>query len=399
MARQKKQQFADFDKIDTTDLSNDERLKMLYIEAVRRGFWHNDTGRALDFFSLAEKALKEDKQGTPGKLFYALIKNKNLKYVTDEMERAAGKRLPSGDRQELVDRAADLTLTARPVPEETQNALYGRDIGYHHGIMAQCFMPQKEMPIETREWQVDHGRASLMIEAGRVADTSERHAFRKTHLPSGAKARLIMPYIIGYAVQRNTRTIDMGRNLYRFMQQLGVPVSGQNGKELTRQVENIAAASFILGGWEEDRVMTRYARVASELSFWIEKKPDQGALWRPEMELSAEFFDAIKERRVPVDMGHLMKLGKSPRRMDLYCWLSYRLPRIRKGRGVTIKLRDLQPIFAPEITRPQDFKRRLANDLKAIAAVYPDFRLTLEKDALRLEKSPPPVPPKLIQFI
>lgn len=399
MARQKQQQFADFDKIDTTDLSNDERLKMLYIEAVRRGFWHNDTGRALDFFSLAEKALKEDKQGTPGKLFYALIKNKNLKYVTDEMERAAGKRLPSGDRQELVDRAADLTLTARPVPEETQNALYGRDIGYHHGIMAQCFMPQKEMPIETREWQVDHGRASLMIEAGRVADTSERHAFRKTHLPSGAKARLIMPYIIGYAVQRNTRTIDMGRNLYRFMQQLGVPVSGQNGKELTRQVENIAAASFILGGWEEDRVMTRYARVASELSFWIEKKPDQGALWRPEMELSVEFFDAIKERRVPVDMGHLMKLGKSPRRMDLYCWLSYRLPRIRRGRGVTIKLRDLQPIFAPEITRPQDFKRRLANDLKAIAAVYPDFRLTLEKDALRLEKSPPPVPPKLIQLI
>lgn len=391
--------FADFDNITAADLASNEKMKLLYAEAVRRGFWLNESGRALDFFALAEKALHEDKHDTPGKLFYALIKRKDMKFVTDEMERRAMKRISAGDRIELVDLTADMIGEPRPVPEETQNALYGRDIGYHHGIMAQCFMPQKEMPVEQREWQVDHGRASLMIEAGRVAEQGERHHFRQCALPSGAKSRLIMPYIIGYAIQRNTRTIDMGRNLYRFMQKLGVPVSGQNGKELVRQVENIAAASFILGGWEEDRTVTKYARVAKELSFWIEKKPDQGAFWRPEMELSADFFDAIKERRVPVDMNHLMQLGKSPRRMDLYCWLSYRLPRIRKGKPITIKLRDLQPIFAPDITRPQDFKRRLAADLKAIAGVYSDFRITLEKDTLRLEKSPPPVPAKIIQII
>ncbi len=397
--RNNKNQLADFDNITAADLADTDKLKMLYCEAVRRKFWSNDAGRALDFFSLAEKAMMDDKHGTPGKLFYSLVKRKDLKFVNDTMEDKARQRLPSGAALELVDYAADRTLTPRPVPEETQEALFGRDIGYHHGVMAQCFMPQKELPLDTREWQVNHGRASMVIEAGRVAQEGENHSFRKCALPSGSKARLIMPYIIGYAVQRNTPEIDMGQNLHRFMQKLGVPVSGQNGKELTRQVENIGAASFMLGGWEEDRTVTQYARIAKELSFWIDNKPGQGAFWRPEMVLSADFFEVIKERRVPIDMHHLMKLGKSPRRMDLYCWLSYRLPRVRRGRSTDIKLRDLQPIFAPDIIDPYLFKQRFKADLKAISKVYPDFRIVVEKDRVKLEKSPAPVPSKVIQIV
>lgn len=392
-------EIADFDNISAADLASDDKMRLLYAEAVRRGFWVNETGNALDFFAFAEKAMRDDKHGTPGKLFYSLIKKKDRRFITDVMEDAARKRFGRGDLQELVDFAADRTLQARPTPEETQDLLFGRDIGFQHGIMMQCFLPQKEMPVDTREWQVNHGKASMLVEAGRVVENEQQGVFRKCGLPSGAKARLIIPYIVGYAVQRNTREIDMGRSLRRFMENLKVPITGPNGKAFTREVQNVAAANFYLGGWDEQGAKTQFARIAKELSFWIERREDQQSFWRPEMVLSADFFETIKERRVPVDMSHLVKLQRSPRRMDLYNWFSYRLPRIRQGKRVPIKLGDLQPIFAPEIIDPHLFKQRFKGDLKALHGIYDGFRLSIGGDILWLEKSAPPVPAKITKLL
>ena len=116
------------------------------------------------------------------------------------------------------------------------------------------------------------------------------------------------------------------------------------------------------------------------------------------MVLSYEFYKAIQTRRVPVDMNHLIQLTKSPRRMDLYCWFSYRLPRIRGRNRIPIPLR-YQPIFAPDITDPYLFKQRFKNDLKAIAKVYRGFNLELKGDILWLSKSPSPVPSKVVQLL
>ncbi|MEL6170388.1 MAG: replication protein RepA [Pseudomonadota bacterium] len=396
MKRQKP--LADFDNITAADLSNDEKLQMLYCEAVRRGFWRNEAGRVLDFFSLAEKALADDKRGTPGKLFYALIKQKNVRYITDAMEERARRRL-AGRGYDLVEQAADLTLAARPVSHEAQEALLGRDIGYFHGVMMQCFLPQKKQPLQERKWTVKHGKAALAVQAGIIADREHVGEFIDCALPSGAKARLIIPYIIGYAVQRNTRQIDMGTSLRRFMEQIKVPITGPNGKALTREVQNVASARFVIGGWDDKGVTTRMANIAEELTFWIDKQPNQCSFWRPEMILDPKFFEAISERRVPVDMNHLVRLQRSPRRMDLYCWLSYRTPTIGHGETVKIKLCDLQPIFAPDIADPYNFKNRLKNDLKGIATIYRDFNVAIEGDMLTLRKSFSPVPANVTQLV
>ena len=85
---------------------------------------------------------------------------------------------------------------------------------------------------------------------------------------------------------------------------------------------------------------------------------------------------------------------KSPRRMDLYMFLCHRTPRIAERKTVHIPLRAIQRIFAPDITRPRDFKTRLRNDMKAIANVYPHFKAEIKGDMLALRKSPPPTPPR-----
>ena len=69
-----------FDNITGSDLSDDDRLRLLYLEAVRRKFWPNTARDVLEFWCLAEKALNDDKQGTPGKLFYSLVKAQSLPF-------------------------------------------------------------------------------------------------------------------------------------------------------------------------------------------------------------------------------------------------------------------------------------------------------------------------------
>ena len=389
----------DFDKITGSDLADDDRLRLLYVEAVRRKFWPNTARDVLEFWCLAEKALNDDKHGTPGKLFYSLVRAKVSRFVTGAHEQRAMARIHSAERQALVDQAGGGDGSPAPSPDEVEDALVGRDIGFYHAIMMQCFLPQKALPNGRREWQVRHGRASMLVESGRVVIPEKTHEFRHCDVPAGTKPRLILPYIMGYAVSRKTREIDMGKSLRRFMKNIGMPVTGRNGKILAREVENIAAANFYLGTWSEEGSTTRFARVANELSFWVERNNEQLSIWRPEMVLSAEFYDAIQHHRVPVDMSHLLQLNKSPRRMDLYCWLSYRLPRISSNNPTPIALRHLQPIFAPDIVDPYLFKQRLKDDLKAIFKVYDGFNVQLRKDALWLVNSSPPVPEKLVYLL
>ena len=90
---------------------------------------------------------------------------------------------------------------------------------------------------------------------------------------------------------------------------------------------------------QDDAVHTRGGRFAKELSFWLERNPDQRTLWTPTMTLSDEFFATIQHHRVPIDTHHLARLARSPRRMDLYVWLSYRTPRIPTRRREPISLR------------------------------------------------------------
>ena len=186
----------------------------------------------------------------------------------------------------------------------------------------------------------------------------------------------------------------MGSSLRKFMSRLRIPITGHNGKELTAQIQNVAAAHIMIGEWTDDAVHTHGARLAKRLSFWLERDPEQRTFWTPTMTLSDEFFDVIQQHRVPIDTSHLARFARSPRRMDLYAWLSYRTPRIPPGKRQAVSLRALWSVFAPDIARLAHFKNRLKSDLKAIDEVYPHFKIDIgdNSDILWLQRSRPPVP-------
>ena len=379
------------------DLANDDRLTALYIQAVGRHYWTNSAPAALEFAALADKALRDDTHGTPGKLFYSLIKRKDRSKVTQAAENRAMARFPSHIREEMVDAAAVVVSASakRPVGVDVGDvvdAIIDQETGYAHAVMVQCFLPQR--PIQDREYETSHGLVSLVVEAGQIADPNHPRKWLKCGVPSGPKPRLILPYIVGEAIRNGSPEIDLGRSLRKFMERLRMPITGQNGKALVEQIQNIAAAHIMLGEWTHDAVHTHGGRLAKRLSFWLERRPNQRSFWTPTMTLSDEFFDAIQTRRVPIDTSHLAQLARSPRRMDFYTWLSYRTPRIPRDRRQPVSLRALWGIFAPDITRFPHFKNRLKGDLKAIHNVYPHFNIHIDdnSDILWLRRSPPPVP-------
>ena len=390
------------DQISKWDLVNDAHLEILYGQFAFRKFIPVSNRGFLKFVAYAEKALEEDGYGTPGRLFYSLIKAFEGRIGQSQEERAM-QRFPSHLRDEIVHRVQTSKSLAKSAPKSAdevkveETSLLGEyNVGYLPAGLVQCFFPQKRLPNEVRDWQVNHGKTSLLVSPGNVADRNNPQRYRTCNIPHGYLSRLLSAYIIGQAVKTESPTIDMGPSLRKFLRLLNIPVEGAAGKRLTRSVEDFAAASITIGHWGEDHVTTKYARIVDEVSFWIEKSERVITFWTPEMILSDKFFDQIKYHRVPINMDHLKSFTRSPRRMDLYTWLAYRCPKVSRRGRVMVLLEDLRPIFAPDITEERFFKLRLKQDLKAIAAVYKDLNASVHGDFLMLRHSPPPLPYKIM---
>ena len=401
----------DLDNVTPTDLRDDERLALLFVEAVRRKFTSNTQLAVLEFWSQAEKALHDDKHGTPGKLFYALLKAKETRHITADMEDRALYRMPSDKRQELVEYAGGGRQLSLNVDEQ-HDTFFGRNVGFAQSIMVQCFLPQRRLPTEEvrrgsgsfvrpqSEYETSHGKATLQVKAGEIAHPEQPQKLMHRDIPYGANSRLILPYICGAAVSNNNPVIDLGSSLRRYMAMLGLKVGGHAGNDIHEQIANIASARFVLGDWTlERRADTSYAQVARRFTFWLERDERQHALWTPEMELSPDFFDALIEHPVPIDMHHLVQCKGKPRLMDHYVWLAYRLPAETRKNGRPIPLSDLHRIFGPTIKSKYKYRAALEEDLRFIFSLWPGGRAEIRGWNLWVYPSRPVLPRKVIQAI
>ena len=389
------------------DLEDPDRLANLYVQAVRRSWWPNKERALLEFFALAEQALADDRRGTPGKLFAWQLINVHTRYISNASEVAAQRKLAKFDKISLIE-DADKPFPKPPKSPsgwkhladlgEATEILTNEDIAYVPAIMTQVFFPQKPLPETENTFETQHGKASVLIQSGILVDPKEEDhiVYEKQQVPSGSKARIILPYIVSTAIRNQQQEVDMGHSLRKFMESVGMPISGQNAKEITAQVKNIAAAWIYFSYWGEKRISMRKEFIASTVDFWIDKDERQTTLWNPTMELGDNFYNLIQVTNMPFNMHHVVQLQRSPRRMDLYLFLCNRTPRIQPGKPAHIPLGALQRIFAPDIESPRHFKARLKEDLKAILKVYPRFRIEIKGDMMTLWKSPSPIPQKTI---
>ena len=268
------------------------------------------------------------------------------------------------------------------------------DIGYTHPVFLQCFLPTRHTARNRQRWQTNCGRASLVIRAGELANPMKPNEYESCIVPAGPKARFVIGYVNDYILRKSTPTVNMGDSLREAMQRLNISIGGKNGKELTREVKNFAAAEIGLGVWDPSgHVEHKRALIAPHMSFWLEKNPNQRTIWQPEMTVSREYFAAVTDpdRMAPFYWPAMIALQHDTRAMDIHCFLTYRL-RDGLSRPVMLSNKVLHPLFGSDIQELKKFWQSFKKSLTAAHGWYPKARVEVKADHIILHDSPPLIP-------
>jgi hypothetical protein len=111
--------------------------------------------------------------------------------------------------------------------------------------------------------------------------------------------------------------------------------------------------------------------------------------WIDRIRLSAAFYEELKKHPVSVDKVAIRNIKSSPRALDIYFWLAFRLH----------ALEDEQPVSWSALWRQfgherllRTFKAEFREPLAFALAAYKSARVREVERGLVLLPSPPPVP-------
>lgn len=266
------------------------------------------------------------------------------------------------------------------------------DPAFLHVIMSQVGLPYREP--EGRDYIRETGRASLVITAGRLRDPVTRKAVLQG-LPYGAKPRLLMLHLCTQAVRLQSPVVPVGDSMTAFMRELGIPATGGTHGSIGRfkdQLQRLAAARMQFFMSYGDREVTlNPAPMIHRFDAWFPPDPRQQMLWGSEVRLSDEFFGGLRTHALPLDPRAYGALAHSARALDLYTWLSHRLPRVRERAGAFVSWGALQEQFGTDVAELRDFRREAVRALRQVLAVYPAAKVDQVPGGLKLFRSEPAI--------
>ena len=393
------------------DLTDNDRLVELYRQAVQRRIWCDNSERDfIEFVNRAMKALHANSQEHPALLFRWLINHPSYGDIPQMCEKITFARFNSQMRQNALALARRSSVARADAQLRDKPKAAGTQIAYLPELYAQhCLFPQNRLTYGQRSWTVRTPAKGIVIMSG--SHLLQDHAAQIFEVPYGCIPRLIMPYLATQAV-RGKRKVMTGRKLARFLKRLGMSRGARNYRKVLHQfvnllncqitVSNLVGDEDNMAGFEKFDVYGGSPFPACHLFTGTVVEDTAGcARWYkewmdgdPRVTLSHEFYEFARMKPIPINYRHLLKFTRSPRRMDLYTWLSHRTYRIRRRNGISIPLGNLHRQFAPDINPASCrlFRSRLRHDLEAILTVHPGFKFKQTTDALTLFDSDPPVP-------
>ena len=285
------------------------------------------------------------------------------------------RRLEERGQQTLLLEAPD--KTTRKLIEIAAGVLGDDGDGrvFTHPLLCLTILPHRVRP-EREIWKRVNGPYTLMVQP--TAD----HYGAYHGVPHGSKARLILLYLQTEAVKTNSRIVELGTSMRRWLRSMGVTITGPNYQEVRRQAQKIerALVSFTFRGddatvsWQDTIIRGSFERPCSDEMRTVE--------------LSESFFRSITERPVPVCEAAIRVLGERCMALDLYLWLAYRLHSLQ--RPTMVSWPSLHSQFGAATRLLKHFKPHFAREIEAALAAYPGARADLMDDGIRLHPSPSP---------
>jgi hypothetical protein len=213
-------------------------------------------------------------------------------------------------------------------------------------------------------------------------------------LPHGRWPRLILMYLTTQAVRTRSRVVQLDVSMKRFMRNFGIAsTGGVNGsiKQFKDQLLRTASMSAAITETTEKRATLSNVPVADTyILTWESICDDSGTKQPATIHLGERVFEEMIKSAVPLDVRAVKALQQSPLSIDLYCWLTYRIHKVKRPTKIPLDSLNLQ--FGAAYTKPADFKRAFSAAMLEVACVYPKLKFELQDDSLLLMPSPTSVP-------
>ena len=213
-------------------------------------------------------------------------------------------------------------------------------------------------------------------------------------VPYGSTARLIMIYLQTEALRHNSREVMLGRSMYDWLNRMGMSVGGNSYRQVKEQAMRLSACSLrftwdgISGGRRAAAFKKDSIIEAGMIFVDNDRSAAQGSLWEDTIMLSQTFFEKLKEHPVPINVGAVRGISNRSLAIDIYVWLAYRLHSL--PRPTMVSWASLHSQFGAATKLLKHFKPHFAREIEAALAAYPDARVDLTEDGIRLHPSPSP---------
>lgn len=209
-------------------------------------------------------------------------------------------------------------------------------------------------------------------------------------LPYGSLARLVLSWVTTEAVRTKSPHLVLGPTLSAYLADVGVTRSGGASGSYTRarnQIVRLFSTSITCAHSGPDHIALRNTPVAATAALWWDpKQPAEPVLFESSVTLNQEFFEDVVRHPVPVDMGTLRALARSPMAIDLYTWLTYRMSYLRQPTVVPWAALGAQ--FGADYADPRDFRKKARQALRQVAREYPAVSIGDGRRGLELRPSP-----------
>lgn len=261
------------------------------------------------------------------------------------------------------------------------------DISYLHAGLCLLTLPRARPANEFRPWDRVNGRLGLSIVPGYLP--TEKGSV-EVGVPYGARARLILLYLMTNAVRSRSRVVPLGPSMSSWLRALGLAVTGgERGtiRAVREQALRLSRCMITLRFSDEDgSVAIKDRRIMEGLTLWA---TDEGQSFPTEVELDRTFFEHLCEHAVPLDERAIGYLKGSALGLDLYAWLTHRLPRLRAP--LRLNWHQLQCQFGVEDGSPRKLGQLIRHMLHDVLAVYPEARVDIVPGGVILHPANPSI--------
>ncbi len=261
------------------------------------------------------------------------------------------------------------------------------DPGYTYSAWCLAGLPHREHPAG-EDWLISTDYAQLLVRPGvQVRDDGTR---KQMAVPSGTIARLLLIDLQSEALEKSSRDIELGPNPNLLISRLGLTRGGPVTRKVVEHLERICRCNLDFKIGTDRRALFLNERIveAFEYSSVVDRRTKRETPMVERLRLSQAFFDELQRHPIPVDRAAIRDIQSSPRAIDIYLWLAFRLPALQGETPITWSA--LWRQFGREKLL-RTFRAEFKEPLALALAAYKSARVDIGERGLILLPSPAPV--------